>query len=198
MSNHQNSPNTDQPVAFLPVYGQNGGNATLIYFKEGHTVEDLRSTNAVLRAICRQYNVDLIQMRSNYRTYLGCKLFTPLVFSANMIYIGLKSRKPFSQNDGATGYINLKDVLKINQAEDDSKVQCYIYLTGGQIVSSYTSLATFNKRLVNGSLARERFCALQDRSPKGPFNNVRYDQQASNHINDLLKLLADKCFPKDC
>jgi len=155
----------DEFVALEPCYGERGGNSVCLYTRDGGSFEVERKMLSLLKNIAVSYNASLALMRKNYGQYLDCGQNVPLPFSPYLVLVPIKMRQPECENDGATGYVNLNDVIEITTAEvpaDQDLISCHINLKGGHSIPSLFSEKNTKKRLKTGRLALDRFLALQN------------------------------------
>ena len=154
-------------VALEPCYGPRGGNAVRIFTREGGSFEVEMRMSSLLKNICACLNADLAIMRKNYGDYLGCRQYIPLPLAPNFVLIPIKMRRPGCENDGATGYISLFDMVRIvepGSGEGYEEARCLIHLAGGHVLPSLFSHQNTQKRVANARVALDRFLALQNRA----------------------------------
>lgn len=104
----------EEIAALIPCYHRDYGNATEVVLLSGEPVILPRTVKTVIKALARQYAVDLKSLREKYGQLLGCKRVIPLSFSSKLILMPVKMRKAISRNDSSRGYINylaIKDVM---------------------------------------------------------------------------------------
>ena len=121
-------------VALEPCYGSEGGNTTRIYTRQGEVLEDSRRLKTILLRLLKFYGYDLVELRKNYKNYLCCGQCVPLPVSYNFALVPLKMRQPLVENDGASGYVSVTDIVKISKEESynsDQQIKCRIHLNGG-------------------------------------------------------------------
>jgi len=152
-------------VALEPCYGPEGGNTTRIYTRQGEMFEDSRRLKTVLIRFLKFYGYDLVELRKTYRSYLGCGQCVPLPVSHSLALVPLKMRQPLVENDGASGYINVTDIVRISEEESseaDKQIKCRIYLKGGLSVPCCFTRQFVEKRLTQGRLALDRYRHLHN------------------------------------
>lgn len=167
-------------VAIEPSYGSAGGNTTRIYTRQGITHHDNRRLHAVLRSMVAYYDADLDNLRKNYRAYLNCRQGIPLPLSPRLVLVPIKMRSVVSENDGATGYINLIDYQKVTTVEPShaaGPAKCHIHLKGNHTLSSLFSKQNIEKRLAHGRQAHDRHCTIKNNYTN---NKESYQMKPSN------------------
>lgn len=175
-------------VAIEPSYGSAGGNTTRIYTRQGKTHHDNRRLQAVLSSMVAYYDADLDNLRKNYRTYLNCRQGIPLPLSPRLVLVPIKMRSVVSENDGATGYINLIDYKKVTTVEPSNAAglaKCRIHLNGNHTLPSLFSRQNIEKRLAYGRQAHERHCTI-----KNNYNNKESYQLKPGNEEILEKLFV--------
>jgi len=147
-------------VALEPCYGPEGGNSTRIYTRQGDVIQDNRRLKTILARMLKFYGYDLVELRNNYKNYLGCGQCVPLPISHQLALVSLKMRQPLVENDGASGYVSVTDIVKINEEESSGSVEpikCRLYLNGGSIVPCCFTRQVVEKRLNQGRLALDHY-----------------------------------------
>ncbi len=105
----------NRPSGFLvPLYEQDGGNATRIYTATGQIHEDRRTMRWVLRKIARIYSVDLERLRHNVGANLAVSQGVPLPLAPELVLAPLKLRQAIGANDGSIGYVNISAIEKFS------------------------------------------------------------------------------------
>src|SRR5690554_434677 len=89
----------------IPVYDEFGGNSTEVWFEGGEKILIPHKTKTVLKNLAKIFAVDISQLKRKYGVLIGKKISTPLAFHPDLILIPIKFRKPYSKDEGATGYI---------------------------------------------------------------------------------------------
>jgi hypothetical protein len=154
-------------VALEPCYGTKGGNSTRIYTRQGEVFVDNRRLKTILGKMLKYYGYDLVELRKNYKTYLGCGQEAPLPLSHHVAFVPLKMRQPLVENDGASGYISLTDLVKISdQDSNDSgeQAKCRLHLNGGLSVPCCFTRQVIEKRLNQGRLALDHYRYLHSQN----------------------------------
>jgi hypothetical protein len=152
-------------IALEPCYGQHGGNTTRVYTRQGETIIDNRRLLTLLKKFLKIYGYDLKELRKHYGRYLGCGQSVPLPISRNLVLVQLKMRQPLVENDGASGYVSVTDVVKISALDLNLKAnlhKCLLHLTGGVTVPCCLTPRCVEKRLMNGRLALDHYRYLHD------------------------------------
>ncbi len=154
-------------VALEPCYGTQGGNSTRIYTRQGEVFEDNRRLKTILVRMLKYYGYDLVELRKNYKNYLGCGQGAPLPLSHHLALVPLKMRQPLVENDGASGYVSVTDIVKIKEEESSGKgeqVKCRLYLNGGSSVPCCFTRQVVEKRLNQGRLALDHYRYLHSQT----------------------------------
>lgn len=189
--------NVESIVALEPCYGAEGGNATRIYDKHGQVSVDPRRLETVLRQLARYYSVDPAALRKNYGRTLSCSQYVPLPFSVNFILVALKMRRPLTENDSATGYINLsavEDVIPLSPGESENGVRCLVRLQGGHSLPSLYSLKNTEKRIATGRLSLELHERLHAGTAKSGGSLVKRNPEAHARILAIAGFIYDLAF----
>lgn len=191
-------------IALEPCYGPKGGNTTRIYTRQGEVIEDNRRLKTILNRFLKYYGYDLVELRKNYKNYLGCGQCVPLPVSHYLVLVPLKMRQPLVENDGASGYVSVADVLKIceeDSLDTDQRIKCRIHLNGGLSMPCCFTRQVIEKRLNQGRLALDRYRLLHNQAgihrqqPLVIAEQVRNGPDLYEKINTissfLYQLLAD-------
>lgn len=115
----------------------------------------------------KYYGYDLIELRTNYKNYLGCGQGAPLPLSHHVAFVPLKMRQPLVENDGASGYVSVTDLVKINEVDSSDsgeQVKCRLYLNGGLSVPCCFTRQVVEKRLNQGRLALDHYRYLHSQT----------------------------------
>lgn len=123
---------------FLPVYGDDGSNGTIILFKEKQSRWDRRKLRTILAGLARVYQKDLRLIRAKGKELGGQKTMNPLPISPDIILVPFRTRKPVGKDDGAVGYIFRSAIKEIRFNEDATEV----VLKDGQAIRILEGLAT--------------------------------------------------------
>jgi hypothetical protein len=154
-------------VALEPCYGPEGGNSTRIYTRQGDLIQDNRRLKTILAKMLKFYGYDLVELRNKYKNYLGCGQCVPLPISHQLALVSLKMRHPLVENDGASGYVSVTDIVKITEEESINSVEqikCRLYLNGGSIVPCCFTRQVVEKRLNQGRLALDHYRYLHSQT----------------------------------
>ena len=183
-------------AALEPCYILDQGNLVRVHKRDGSTFLNHRSMKAVIRNICACYNADLRTLAANYGHYLHCKQDVPIPLSPALVLVRLKMRRPMYENDGATGYVNLRDVTGISAPGPDreQEASCLVDLKGGGSVPSLFSEDNVRRRLAMAKLALDRFLALQGRELKNEkimklLEDEMHEEEPFKILNVILKVL---------
>ena len=91
--------------AFVPVYLDGYGNATLIYTDSMRFYVGMTAVR-VYRTIARYYSIDIASLRRHFAAATHKSQSMPLVLSPRkLILIPFRARTPRYKNDGAIGYV---------------------------------------------------------------------------------------------
>lgn len=139
-------------VAIIPQYISNKGDCTVIYTKESEPLIIERSMRSVLNRLFKYYMIDLKETKKSYIDLVGSPNSIPLPLNKEDVLFPLKTRKPFSKNDGAIGYFNIR-YLKSHDGngktttihlENDTKIECLYseatvikHIKNAKLVSKY-------------------------------------------------------------
>ncbi len=155
-------------VALEPCYGPEGGNSTRIYTRQGDLIQDNRRLKTILAKMLKFYGYDLVELRNKYKNYLGCGQCVPLPISHQLALVPLKMRQPLVENDGASGYVSVADIVKITEEESSSEsgeqLKCRLYLNGGLIVPCCFTRQVVEKRLNQGRLVLDHYRYLHSQT----------------------------------
>src|SRR5699024_10867338 len=102
-------------------------------------------------SLAKYFLIDLKESRKYYGTLLNTKNLVPIPLNKDYIFIPLKTRKPFYKNDGATGYININSIDKIER----HKTETLIYLKNNHKILCLSSFETVNKHIQNGRVVEK-------------------------------------------
>lgn len=111
-------------------------------------------------------------------------------------------RRPECENDGATGYFNRNAVTAVTTAEvfaDQDLISCYIHLKGGHSIPSLFSEKNTRLRLNTGSLALDRFMALQNSSNTSDLlpavlDGLHKQENGNKFLGELISLILKAGF----
>ncbi|HLR34100.1 MAG TPA: hypothetical protein VK071_02090 [Tissierellales bacterium] len=137
-------------IAFIPVYVDMKGNCTLLYTFHDKAYVD-KNLRSVLNLLAKYFFLDLKESRKYLGGLLNIKNLVPIPFNKENIFIPVKIRKPYFKNDGATGYININSIDKLERQESKT----LIYLKGNHKILCLNSLETANKHVKNGHIVKK-------------------------------------------
>ncbi len=154
----------------------------MIYLRNGAVIDDNRKADTILKNVARCYGADLSALRRNYGKKFGSCHNVPLPFGMSMVMVPVKTRKPLTQKDGATAYINLcavKNLTTPENGEEGGPVKCYLLLEGDHKLPSLHSIKNTENRLNKGHCVSEHYYLLHLTSPE-------------NNVSDPLEFAARK------
>lgn len=155
-------------AAIVPVYGENGGNSTRIYFSDGSRYDYNLKLKTVLNRLARYFNYSLTHLRENYGTYLCCRHSAPLPLNEKLVLVPFKARIPHWPQDGSSGYVNLMAVEKTEALApmiEPDQPKCQIHLKGDTHLACYITETTLQKRFQKGRQSRDYFLSKHGRHP---------------------------------
>ncbi|WP_422445520.1 hypothetical protein [Thermoanaerobacterium sp. DL9XJH110] len=142
-------------AAILPVY--EGGNVTKLIASDGTEFIEKRTCRTVLKNIARLYGADLAAIRKRYGRQINKKHVVPIPFGSNLVLIPIKVReRPLGENDGTLGYINFRDISRVEEAGGGAS---YITLKGGTDVHALVSCQTVREYMKNALLVESLYIA---------------------------------------
>jgi hypothetical protein len=135
------------------------------------------------------YGYDLAILRRQFGEKLFCRQEIPLPLNATQNFVPLKTRCPFSEKDGATGYVNLCAVTAVVPASEPQKGEtaCYLKLSGGHTLPSLFSAKNIEGRLHKASLAHDHYFNLHGHY--GRENHYRVAEQAEQYHQYRIRRL---------
>lgn len=136
----------------------------------------------MLRNLVLGYGYDLAALRRQFGEKLFCRQDIPLPLSATQALVPLKMRCPFSEKDGATGYVNLCAFMAVVPAPEQKEgavAACHLKLSGGHTLPSLFSAANIEGRLKKAILAHEHYFNLHGHY--GKENHYRVAEEAEQH-----------------
>ncbi|WP_058486930.1 hypothetical protein [Defluviitalea phaphyphila] len=128
----------------LPVYGDKGENAVIIYTDNGEKIFIDKSIRSFLSYLFHLRRIDLYALRQWTRETLHRRNGLPLVFSRDIVLVPIKVRKPIGRADGSEGYISLLHIEEITQKSDKT----IISLQCGREVISFHSKKIIENRIL--------------------------------------------------
>lgn len=137
--------------AFAPCYLKGSGKSTKVYMKDGGCEYITHSVNKLLN------DYFAINMRSLKNTkklcgkILGKKSLTPLYIMEEIMFIPIKTTKPFAKGDNCVGYINARYIDEINFSGS------IIKLESGGTIQYLDRGETLRKRLGDNEIIKKRF-----------------------------------------
>jgi hypothetical protein len=141
-------------AAIEPVYHSEFGDVCRLYLRGGEEILDRRSIRSVKRAITRAKGLNQAYLRELCGDEIGRQLSLPLPLSANLVLVPLKMRQPFTNNDSAYGFVNLRDLKKVTSA---AKGGALVQLNSGHTLTILGSRDTALIHLGEGTLLRQHF-----------------------------------------
>ncbi len=135
----------------------------------------------MLRNLVHGYGYDLAMLRKQFGGKLYCRQDIPLPLSATQALVPLKMRCPFSEKDGATGYVNLCAVLAVVSASEQQEgvAACHLQLAGGHTLPSLFSKVNTAGRLNKAKIAHDLYFHLHGHY--GRESHYRVAEQAEQH-----------------
>ncbi len=141
-------------AALSPWYAPDGANSTRIYTTAGAVISDRRTVRWNLRRLARSYCLDLEALRRDCGRYLGLAQGMPLPFSAALILVPLKMRRPVGRHDGSYGYVNCLAVEELTTTTSPGK--CRLLLRGHHNLECLYTEQTARKKLQRGKILQDR------------------------------------------
>ena len=190
--NHINSPefNITDIVAVEPFYGENGGNATRIHYRQGQVITEKFRMKTYLQRLSSHFEVNLVKLRQVCGRRLCCTQSVPLPFAPFLVLVPLKMRTPLFATDGAMGYVNIdsvKEIKNTGNVKDHTSPKCIITFEGGSSVPSLYSRKITEKNLKKGVLARDYFCSAH-RQDLVTDNIVVKERMRSDNLETLVNI----------
>lgn len=180
---------TKEIVAIIPVYLQNIGNGTIVYTIDEGAWEIPKTIKTVIRQLCEYFHLDLKVSRNYYGKILNIKNIVPLVLNDDYIFSPVKTRKPFTKNDGSTGYINVKYIDEIIETGDGTEIKM-----GDYTIKSLYSKATVNKNINNAIIIKKIFDKNRINNKKNDFY-IDSDMPATK--GDIALLIKEILYIKE-
>ncbi len=147
-------------AALEPCYGKDGGNATRVYTRVGKVFVLERKLNTVLKNLACHYGADLVALRKHYGEAFNTSYDTPIALSQDLVLVPVKARKPLTEKDGATAYVNACSVKKVLPLKEGD-FKCCLELEGGGELRSFFTASIVEERLNRGRLAKKYYCYLR-------------------------------------
>jgi hypothetical protein len=146
--------------------------------------------NTVLRNLVHSYGYDLAMLRRQFGEKLFCRQDIPLPLSATQAFVPIKMRCPFSEKDGATGYVNIcavRAVVSASEQQEGAIAACHLELAGGHTLPSLFSAENTEGRLNKARLAHELYFHLHGHY--GRENHYQVAEQAEqDHLYRVRRL----------
>ncbi|MDI3480942.1 MAG: hypothetical protein PWQ97_597 [Tepidanaerobacteraceae bacterium] len=181
-------------AAMLPVY--EGGNVTRLIASDGTEMVDSRTCRTVLKYFARLFGIDLSAVRKSYGKAINKRHAVPIPFGANMILVPVKIRKnPLGENDGTFGYVNFKEVLRIDGENCNFS---HITLKCGKTVDILSSRSTMleymkNARLVESLYMQRHFYGASAECKGASFSSpIGQEQDVLREGRDNLRFIKEK------
>ncbi len=138
----------EESLAIIPFYKEGYGNASKIIGIKNELIVEKR-LSSLIKDLCRQFFIDPIAMREEYRELLGIRN-TPPLYIDGKVFLPLKTREPILKNDGSIGYICLDSIYDIRQENG----QNYLILSNRKKIRVYNSYSTINRHMINARLVQ--------------------------------------------
>ena len=164
-------------MAIIPIYENDLGNVTKVYFESTEAVTIEKSIKTVFSYLLKYYMVNVDEIRRSYHGLLGSKNLMPIPFSREDVFIPAKIRIPLTKNDGAFGYINIRYIKKILDRGDFLEVTL-----GDEKLQVLSKMTTFKKHITQGNVIRE--CYIERKFHK----SLSYDDIVLSAKEELLFL----------
>jgi len=127
----------DNIIGLRPVY-TNTGSATEVLLRNGTILLDKRKISTVIKAVARNYALDLTAQRQVVREYLQRKAVLPFYLSTERVFIPLKMRAAVSPNDSTYGFLDIKYISDIVE----NGKGCRVVLTTGKVIEVLSNKTT--------------------------------------------------------
>ena len=104
-------------MAMVPIYGDDGGNYTEVWFTNGSKMIVRNRTTTVVNQLAKVFAVDISQLKVNMGKKLGQKRGAPLPLTDGLWLIPISYRIPLGENHGATGYVVFQKLVAVGNGE---------------------------------------------------------------------------------
>lgn len=140
-----------ESCAFMPCYIQGEGKSTKVYMKGGGHEFIKHSVNKLLNDYFAIYLRSLENTKKLCGKITGRKNLMPLYIRENIMFIPIKTVRPFTTGDNCVGYINAQHIIEINFSKS------IIILESGGTIHYLDRGETVRKRLGDSELLRKSF-----------------------------------------
>ena len=137
--------------ALIPIYGDDGENATLVYNLDGQRIKFDKSMKSYLLSLARDIGKDIYNIRRMSKDILDKKNGVPLIFSEKVVLLPVRVRKPVTKSDGSYGYINLECIQEIIQNENSTTIK----LINGVTIEALITKRTLNTKIIESSYVKD-------------------------------------------
>jgi len=163
--------------AIIPIYGRNGGNATLVYDLNGQKLTLNKSVKSYLVTLARDIGKDVYNVRKMSKKALRRTNGVPLVFSECVVLIPVKVRKPITKSDGSYGYINLACIEDIINNENTTTIK----LINNINIEALITTKTLNTKIIESNYLKDIYI----RKMNNFNNNNLYKKLYENTLQNL-------------
>lgn len=137
----------------IPIYDEDGRNATLVVLENHSPIEDRRRLDTVLEGLANLYQKNLDLVKKKAREITNQRTMNPLPLSPIGILVPFRMRKPIGRNDGAIGYFFDHVIEGIKEEAGQVKVT----LKDGQVFCIMDSIAAARHRIRCACQVRDHF-----------------------------------------
>ena len=154
--------------ALMPIYGNNGENATRVYNLDGQSIKFDKSMKSYLLSLARDIGKDIYNIRRMSKDILDKKNGVPLVFSEQVVLIPVRVRKPITKADGSYGYINLDCIQEVIQNENNTTIKLINNIT----IEALITKRTLNTKIIESSYVKDIYIKKMNN-----FNNKNFNDK---------------------
>ena len=137
--------------AFTPCYLKGTGKSTKVYMKGGGYEYISCSVSKLLNDYFAMHLKSLKNTKRLCGKITGRKSLMPLYIKEEIMFIPIKTVRPYSKGDNCVGYINAKYIDEINFSESIILLEC------GGTIQYLDRGETVKMRLGDGELVKKRF-----------------------------------------
>lgn len=139
--NHEYVSKLQRSCAFIPYYLKGKGKVTKVCFKEGGYEYLDYSVSKIINDYCAINLRSMKSIKKLCQSITGKKCITPLYIKEGVLFIPVKTIKPFTRGDKCIGYINVNFIEKINFENN------IVQLKNGQTIEYLDRTETIKKRI---------------------------------------------------
>ena len=144
-------------LAVLPRYEQWVGNVCECYGVDGEIEPEKRTVKTQMRRYFREHAIDEREYKKWVHELIGLKKSIPLAYSADLVFLPVRTRIPNVKNDGAHAYVRLNAIFKL----EDYRV----ILKSGHHIECLQNIESL-RNAIRRARTVERFLRVEDSKRK--------------------------------